>query len=60
MGGVWTVRRWLFPVRFRLWLPGAASERTLEGQQRRHVPPAAAGASPGLHLGDAELGRELR
>lgn len=60
MGGVWTPSLWQPAVFLSLGLPDASSKRGLLGQLRSHVPTAAAGASPGLHLGDAEPGRELR
>lgn len=60
MGGVWTPSLWQPAVFLSLGLPDASSKRGLLGRLRSHVPSAAAGASPGLHLGDAEPGRELR
>lgn len=60
MGGVWTPSLWQLAVFLSLGLPDASSKRGLLGQLRSHVPTAAAGASPRLHLGDAEPGRELR
>lgn len=60
MGGVWTPSLWQPEVFLSLGLPDASSKRGLVGRLRSHVPTAAAGASPGFHLGDAEPGRELR
>lgn len=60
MGGVWTPSLWQPAIFLSLGLPDASSKRGLLGRFRSHVPTAAAGASPGLHLGDAEPGRELR
>lgn len=61
MGGVWTSSVWQPAVFLSLGLPDTSSKRGLLGQLRSYVPAAAgAGASPGLHLGDAEPGRELR
>ena len=53
---------WQPAVFLSLGLPDASSKRGLLGRLRSYVPTAgaAAGASPGLHLGDAEPGRELR
>lgn len=62
MGGVWMPSLWQPAVFLSLGLPDASSKRGLLGRLRSYVPTAgaAAGASPGLHLGDAEPGRELR
>jgi hypothetical protein len=60
MGGVCTATQWLPAPRLGLGLPDAASKRGLPGRRSRHVPAAAAGASPGFHLGDAEPWRKLR
>lgn len=63
MGGVWTPSLWQPAISLSLGFPDASSKRDLLGRRRSHVPAVAAagaGASPGLHLGDAEPGRELR
>lgn len=58
---MWTSSVWQPAVFLSLGLPDTSSKRGLLGQLRSYVPAAAgAGASPGLHLGDAEPGRELR
>lgn len=62
MGGVRTPSVWQSAVFLSLGLPDTSSKRGLLGQLRSYVSTAAAaaGASPGLHLGYAEPGRELR
>lgn len=62
MGGVWKPSVWQPAVFLSLGLPDASSKRGLLGRFCSYVPAAAAaaGTSPGLHLSDAEPGRELR